>query len=109
MTRPFSPGIRFRAAVREEKPLQVVGANEVMVELGQRHGVFLPMDILLAGVRHGVGDDILVSHAVTSDTLTGGPFLAIDGTSSGTGPTATATSGSCSRGRTRSASPTAAC
>ncbi|MGH9136457.1 MAG: hypothetical protein ACRD0G_05330 [Acidimicrobiales bacterium] len=35
--------------------------------------------------------DALVRHVATTDPATGGPFLAIDGTRSGTGPTATAT------------------
>jgi len=39
MTRPLSPGARFRAAVREEKPLQVVGAiNAYAARLAERTG-----------------------------------------------------------------------
>jgi methylisocitrate lyase len=39
MTRPISPGTRFRAAVREEKPLQVVGAiNAYAARLAERTG-----------------------------------------------------------------------
>jgi len=39
MTRPLSPGARFRAAVREEKPLQVVGTiNAYAARLAERTG-----------------------------------------------------------------------
>jgi len=39
MTRPISPGTRFRSAVREEKPLQVVGAiNAYAARLAERTG-----------------------------------------------------------------------
>jgi len=39
MTRPLSPGARFRAAVREEKPLQVVGAiNAYAARLAEHTG-----------------------------------------------------------------------
>lgn len=39
MTRPISPGARFRAAVREERPLQVVGAiNAYAARLAERKG-----------------------------------------------------------------------
>ncbi len=39
MTGPFSPGARFRAAIKEEKPLQVIGAiNAYSARLAERVG-----------------------------------------------------------------------
>src|SRR5208337_1875137 len=39
MIRPFSPGARFRAAIKEEKPLQVIGAiNAYSARLAERVG-----------------------------------------------------------------------
>jgi methylisocitrate lyase len=53
MTRPISPGARFRAAVREEKPLQVVGAiNAYAARLAERSG-FKALYISGGGVAAG--------------------------------------------------------
>jgi len=53
MTRPFSPGTRFRAAVREEKPLQVVGAiNAFAARLAERSG-FKALYVSGGGVAAG--------------------------------------------------------
>jgi methylisocitrate lyase len=53
MTRPFSPGTRFRAAVREEKPLQVVGAiNAYAARLAERSG-FKALYVSGGGVAAG--------------------------------------------------------
>jgi methylisocitrate lyase len=53
MTRPISPGARFRAAVREEKPLQVVGAiNAYAARLAERSG-FKALYISGGGVAVG--------------------------------------------------------
>jgi methylisocitrate lyase len=53
MTRPISPGARFRAAVREEKPLQVVGAiNAYAARLAERSG-FKALYVSGGGVAAG--------------------------------------------------------
>jgi methylisocitrate lyase len=53
MTRPISPGARFRAAVREEKPLQVVGAiNAYAARLAERSG-FKSLYVSGGGVAAG--------------------------------------------------------
>jgi len=53
MTRPISPGARFRAAVREEKPLQVAGAiNAYAARLAERSG-FKALYISGGGVAAG--------------------------------------------------------
>jgi len=53
MTRPISTGSRFRAAVREEKPLQVVGAiNAYAARLAQRTG-FKALYVSGGGVAAG--------------------------------------------------------
>jgi methylisocitrate lyase len=53
MTRPVSPGTRFRAAVREEKPLQVVGAiNAYAARLAERSG-FKALYVSGGGVAAG--------------------------------------------------------
>jgi methylisocitrate lyase len=53
MTRPISPGARFRAAVREEKPLQVVGAiNAYTARLAERSG-FKALYVSGGGVAAG--------------------------------------------------------
>jgi len=53
MTRPISPGARFRAAVREEKPLQVVGAiNAYSARLAERSG-FKALYVSGGGVAAG--------------------------------------------------------
>lgn len=53
MTRPISPGSRFRAALREEKPLQVVGAiNAYAARLAQRTG-FKALYVSGGGVAAG--------------------------------------------------------
>lgn len=53
MTRPVSPGARFRAAVREEKPLQVVGAiNAYAARLAERSG-FKALYVSGGGVAAG--------------------------------------------------------
>jgi len=53
MSRPLSPGARFRAAVREEKPLQVVGAiNAYSARLAQ-HAGFRALYISGGGVAAG--------------------------------------------------------
>jgi methylisocitrate lyase len=53
MTRPISPGARFRAAVREEKPLQVVGAiNAYTAHLAERSG-FKALYVSGGGVAAG--------------------------------------------------------
>ena len=53
MTRPISPGSRFRAALREEKPLQVVGAiNAYTARLAQRTG-FKALYVSGGGVAAG--------------------------------------------------------
>jgi methylisocitrate lyase len=53
MTRPISPGSRFRAAVREEKPLQVVGAiNAYTARLAERTG-FKALYVSGGGVAAG--------------------------------------------------------
>ena len=53
MTRPMSPGARFRAAVREEKPLQIVGAiNAYAARLAERSG-FKALYVSGGGVAAG--------------------------------------------------------
>jgi len=53
MTIPISPGARFRAAVREEKPLQVVGAiNAYAARLAERSG-FKALYVSGGGVAAG--------------------------------------------------------
>ena len=53
MTRPISPGSRFRAALREEKPLQVVGAiNAYAARLAERTG-FKALYVSGGGVAAG--------------------------------------------------------
>jgi len=53
MTRPISPGARFRAAIREEKPLQVAGAiNAYAARLAERSG-FKALYISGGGVAAG--------------------------------------------------------
>ena len=53
MTRPVSPGARFRAAVREEKPLQIVGAiNAYTARLAERSG-FKALYVSGGGVAAG--------------------------------------------------------
>jgi methylisocitrate lyase len=53
MTRSISPGARFRAAVREEKPLQVVGAiNAYAARLAERSG-FKALYVSGGGVAAG--------------------------------------------------------
>ena len=53
MTRPISPGARFRAAVREEKPLQVAGAiNAYAARLAERSG-FKALYVSGGGVAAG--------------------------------------------------------
>ncbi len=53
MTRPNSPGARFRAAVRAEKPLQVVGAiNAYSARLAERSG-FKALYVSGGGVAAG--------------------------------------------------------
>jgi methylisocitrate lyase len=53
MTTPISPGARFRAAVREEKPLQVVGAiNAYAARLAERSG-FKALYVSGCGVAAG--------------------------------------------------------
>ena len=53
MTRPISPGARFRAAVREEKPLQLVGAiNAYAARLAERSG-FKALYVSGGGVAAG--------------------------------------------------------
>lgn len=46
---------------------------------------------LVDGPALTVGDLVVVSHVGTTDPLSGSPYLAIDGTRTGTGPTSTAT------------------
>ena len=50
MTRPLSPGARFRAAVREEKPLQVVGAINAYAARLAEHAGFRALYISGGGV-----------------------------------------------------------
>ncbi|HUO78311.1 MAG TPA: methylisocitrate lyase [Thermodesulfovibrionales bacterium] len=50
MTRPLSPGARFRAAVREEKPLQVVGAVNAYAARLAEHAGFRALYISGGGV-----------------------------------------------------------
>jgi methylisocitrate lyase len=53
MARPMSPGARFRAAIREEKPLQVVGAiNAYAARLAERSG-FKALYVSGGGVAAG--------------------------------------------------------
>lgn len=53
MTRPLSPGARFRAAVREEKPLQVVGViNAYAARMAERTG-FRALYVSGGGVAAG--------------------------------------------------------
>jgi len=50
MTRPLSPGARFRAAVREEKPLQVAGAINAYAARLAEHAGFRALYISGGGV-----------------------------------------------------------